>query len=117
MYIVMVFFNLIGSMTLYFSTHLIPLPTYLSISVPTIPVDILGGTCLQAVVGEGSASLVSITVLPSIERGRTGTGTELRKLIGTAKTLSTVKTQALSTWSTVHVAQFQLNPVIPLKLG
>ena len=79
MYIVMVFVDLIGSMTLYFSTHLIPLPTYLSISVLTIPVDILGGTSLQAVVGEGSAG-VSITALPSIERGRTGAGTELRKL-------------------------------------
>ena len=83
MYIVMVFFDLIGSMTLYFSTHLIPLPTYLSISVPTIPVDILRGTCLQAVVGVGSASLVSITALPSIGQGRAGAGTELRKLTGT----------------------------------
>ena len=81
-----------SSMTFYHSTHSILLETGSSICVPTIPVDILLGTLCLAVEGEGSASLVPITALPSIERGRTGAGTEFRKLTGTGKILSTVQT-------------------------
>ena len=71
------------SMTYYHSTHSTLLETGSSICVPTIPVHILGGTLCLAVVGVDSASLVPTTALPSIERGRTGAGTELRKITGT----------------------------------